>query len=152
MRRYRPALATKRVPSEKLRDDLEEGELTGVTLTKAKIFYTGVGADKLVKRQEEKIVLRTSPADKKTVAAFLIGLAAKAKQEKFEDITFHLDKLPGGLTNNPTIALDTHDALEELYVRAQRLADFAELLEAAYSDICPAIEEKMTDLVNSGGW
>lgn len=153
VRSYRPSLTTKRVPSENLEKDLESGELSSVTLTKQKIFYTGVGAKDLIKRQEEKIVIRTAPADKPKVAAFIKGLTTWAKEEKFEAISFKLEKLPGGATNNPTLLLDNLDALEQLYVRAQRLTGFKELLEACYSDICDEIETKMIAVVNGKhGW
>lgn len=59
-RRYRPTLDTTRVPSEKLAHDLEQGELSSIILTKKIAVYNGVGAEKLIKRQEEKIILRTA--------------------------------------------------------------------------------------------
>src|ERR1700722_2173345 len=134
-RRYRPSLDITRVPSENLEKDLEQGELTSVVLTKRKDFYSGPGAKDLVKRQEEKILIRTAPADKSKVTAFVKGLTRWAKSEKYEEISFHLERLPGGATNNPTLTLDDQDAMEQLYVRAQRLTDFAEILEACYADI-----------------
>jgi hypothetical protein len=152
-KRYRPALDIKRVPSEKLNNDLEQGELTSVVLTKRKNFYSGPGAKDLVKRQEEKILIRTAAADKTKVAAFVKGLTEWAKTEKYEEISFHLERLPGGATNNPTLALDDHDALEQLYVRAQRLTNFAQILEACYAGICSEIELKMIAIVNGKqGW
>ena len=152
-RRYRPALDIKRVPSENLSHDLEQGELTSVVLTKEKTFYSGPGAKELIKRQEEKILIRTAPADKTKVAAFIKGLTEWAKSEKYKEITFHLERLPGGASNNPTLALDDHDALEQLYVRAQRLTDFKEILEGCYADICDEIEAQMVAVVNgTQGW
>ena len=143
-RHYRPTLDIVRVPSEKLSRDLEQGELTSVVLTKRKEFYSGPGAKDLVKRQEEKILIRTTPADKSKVTAFVKGLTEWAKKEKYEEISFHLERLPGGATNNPTLALDDHDALEQLYVRAQRLTDFAAILEGCYASICAEIEAHTT--------
>jgi hypothetical protein len=142
-----------RVPSENLQKDLEQGELTSVVLTKQKVFYTGPGSKDLIKRQEEKILIRTAPADKSKVASFIKGLTSWAKSEKYEEISFHLERLPGGATNNPTLTLDDHDALEQLYVRAQRLTDFKTILEACYANICPEIEAKMVEVVNGKqGW
>jgi len=46
-----------------------------------------------------------------------------------------------------------HNALEELYVRAQRLVGFKQVLEACYPDICDEIEAKMISVVHgSHGW
>jgi len=152
-RPYRPALATSRVPSEKLERDLEQGELSGVTLTKSLKSYAGPGAKELVTQQQEKIVIRTRAADKKLAAAFIRGIANFGKEKGFEGITFHLEKLPGGQSNNPTIALDDHDALEQLYVRAQVLDRFTDFLDACYPAICVEIERKMIQIITSNhGW
>ncbi|GEM_PF-5106323 len=152
---YRPVLAVKRVPSERLIDDLQKGELSGVTLTKKVLFYNGVGRDQLVKNQEERITIHTAPAAPKMVAAFVRGVEALAKEKSFETITFHLDKLPHGQSNNPTLTLiEDEEALEQLYVRAQIISDFGDLfLEACYPSICKEIEEKMVAVLHSGhGW
>ncbi len=152
-RRYRPLLEINRVPSENLIHDLEQGELTSVLLTKQKEFYTGPGSKELIKRQEEKVLIRTAPADGKKVAALVKRLTQWAKSEKYEEITFRLEGLPGGATNNPTLALDDHDALEQLYVRAQRLTDFKLFLDACYAEIHSEINEKMIAVVNGKqGW
>ncbi len=151
-RRYRPTLAAHRVPSEKLLEDLDRGELTGVTLTKRREFYAGVGVDRIVKRQLEKVVIDTRPADKNAVVLFLQGLCEQAREERYESISFHIDKLPGNVTNNPTIPLDDQDALEQLYVRARRLAEFENILQQCYSEVCEEIETKMRGLLVEGGW
>lgn len=145
---YHPVLRTHRVPSENLIRDLLKGELSSITLTKATQFYNGVGAKKLIKRQEEKIVIRTEKADATTIEKLVRNITKKAHEEKFEHVSFQLENLPGGATNNPTIALDKQDALEELYVRAQRLVHFGQILEGCYADICIEIENKMISLVN----
>jgi hypothetical protein len=146
----------KRVPSEKLARDLTKGELSRVTLTKKTESYTGVGIETLVKRQEEKIVIQTRAADAGIVKRFIKGVMDWGKQEAYEDITFHLDRLPGGQSNNPTLSLtelENQDALEQLYVRAQRLTEFDDVLEACYAHVCKLIQSKMISVVNGRhGW
>jgi hypothetical protein len=149
---YRPRFANHQVPSEKLIDDLDQGELSGVTLTKRKVFYAGPGVADIVSRQEEKIVLTMRPASKESMVAFIKNLTVKAKEEEYEKISFHIDQLPGDATNNPTLTLDDHDALEQLYVRAQRLTGFEDVLEQCYPAVCIEIEDKMIDLIEHGDW
>ncbi len=152
-RHYRPTLSIAKVPSENLLKDLENGELSAITLTKQRTYYSGPGAEDLIKRQEERILLRVVPADAGVVKKMVKGVVKWAKTEKFEEISFHLGRLPGGVTNHPTLSLDDQDALEQLYVRATRLTDFTILLEACYAEICPQIEKKMIDVVNGkDGW
>lgn len=149
---YRPKFANHQVPSEKLIDDLDEGELSAVTLTKRKAFYAGPGVSDIVTRQEEKVVISMRPVEKPAMVKFLKDLTAKAREEEYEKISFHIDQLPGNATNNPTLTLDDHDAMEQLYVRAQRLTGFVDVLEQCYPSVCIEIEEKMIDLIESGDW
>jgi hypothetical protein len=148
-RRFRPVLGLHKIPSEKLSSDLDAGSLTGVTLTKRKHFYDGVGAGNLVKRQEEKIVISTRPADKGVIRSFIAGITEKAKEEGYEDISFHVGDLPGNTTATATMSLDEADAMEALYVRAQRVTDFDAILEACYSAVCPQIESKLIEIINA---
>ena len=97
--------------------------------------------------------MRTRPADKSKVKALVEAIVSKAKDESFEAITFNLEKLPGNATNSPTLALDHHDALDQLYVRAQRLEGFPTDLDGCYENICDEIEQKMITIVKSAkGW
>lgn len=146
-RPYRPIFEIQRIPSERLRDDLQHGELSGVTLTRQREFYTGVGSRDLITKQEEKIVLKLRHADPVRVSDVVRNIIQQAKTDTYSTITFHLEKLPGNATNSPTIALDDQDALEHLYVRATRLTNFPGFLEACYSNICSDIERKMLDIV-----
>jgi hypothetical protein len=151
---YRPVLGIKKVPSEKLIDDLEKGELAGVTVTKRAVFYKGPGRDGLVKYQEQKITMRTTPADPTIVSKFMRGVEKWAIENDYESVTFHLENLPHGQVSNPTIVFsDEEEALERLYVRAQIISGFKEFLEACYPAICDEIEDKMVAVVNaSHGW
>ena len=145
---YRPVLTASRIPSENLTRDLERGVLAAITLTKSKSFYSGPGASDLVKRQEEKVVIRTERAESGRIRNLVTRIVERAKEEHFETISFRIEQLPGNATNNPTLELADLDALEQLYVRAQRLVDFPVILEACYASICSYIDDRMKALVN----
>jgi hypothetical protein len=149
LRAYGPTLGIHRVPSEKLLDDLTVGELSAVTLTRQREFYTGVGSKELITKQEEKIVLRMKKAEPERISALVRNIIQEARSNTYSAVTFHLEKLPGNTTNNPTIALDDQDALEHLYVRATRLTNFPQFLEACYAKICGDIEGKLLDIIEN---
>ena len=149
---YKPVLAQKRVPSDRLLDDLEIGQLGQITLTKKKTYYTGPGVKDLVKRQEEKIVIGVKPADKETIQELVGNIVQKAKDEEYESVSFDVANLPGNSSARPTLSLADADAMEQLYVRAQRLSGFSTLLVTCYPSIYPEIEQKMIDLIKQGGW
>lgn len=154
MKRYRPVLSEKRIPSERLIDDLEKGVLSGVTLTKRASIYNGPGRDRLIRREEQRLVIRTNPAAPKVMTQFLRDLQEFARDESFETITFDLEKLPHNQSNKPTLVLDDQDAMEQLYVRAQIISGFGDVfLEACYPKICDPIANKMKDvlLADPGG-
>ena len=121
----KPYLDAARVPSENLKDDLDQGSLSSVTLTRRKRYYAGVGASDVIRYEEEKIVIHTAPVAKAKVLSTLEDVIKQAKADGFEKVSFKLDKLPGNATNNPTIDLSVQDALEHLYVRAVRLDNFS---------------------------
>jgi hypothetical protein len=151
---YFPALEINRVPSENLLNDITQGQLSEIRLTKRVEFYSGPGADNLVTRQEQIVKISATPGTVEQVKSFISSVIRQAKDEKFETITFGLEKLPGGQTNHPTIPLDVSDAMETLYVRAQRITDFEFLLEGCYSSVCTEIETKMIGVLKakSVGW
>lgn len=151
-RKFRPAINTARVPSENLIDDLERGNLRGVTLTKRKKYYSGPGESSLIRFQEEKIVIHTKPADKDKVVEALEDIIKQAKEDGYEKVSFDVDKLPGNQTSKPTLSLDDRDALEQLYVRAHRITGFSTPLVQCYSEICDEIADRMTALVSSPDW
>lgn len=144
----RPYLDAARVPSENLKDDLDQGSLSSVTLTRRKRYYAGVGASDVIRYEEEKIVIHTAPVAKAKVISTLEDVIKQAKDDGFEKVSFKLDKLPGNATNNPTIDLSVQDALEHLYVRAVRLDNFVAPLDGCYAKTCVEIEQKMIDVVN----
>ena len=151
-KRYRPVFEIRRVPSENLEKDLERGELSRITLTKRKISYDGTGPKSLIRRQEEKVVFTTAPADKGKVVSLVKGITNWARKHDYESIQFDVEKLPGNQSSRPTLLLaDDHDALEQLYVRAQIIAGFGDILEGCYQEICAAIEDKMISVVH-GDW
>jgi hypothetical protein len=146
---YRPSLTINRIPSERLTEDLQQGELSRITLTRQREFYTGPGSRDIITKQEEKIVIGMRRAEPSKVSEIIRSIIQHAKSKTYSSIQFHLEKLPGNATNNPTIAIDDHDALEQLYVRAQRLVNFPIFLEACYSSICLDIENKMIDIITT---
>jgi hypothetical protein len=151
---YRPAISVKRVPSERLIDDLEKGDLSGVTLTKRVVFYSGPGRDGLVKHQEQRITISINPGRPPAVAQLMRGIEALAKEQQYESVTFHIDNLPHNQSSNPTIPLDDQEALEHLYNRAKVITQFGgTLLESCYPSICTAIQQEMISVLNSEhGW
>lgn len=150
-RRYRPVLSPKRVPSENLLDDLENGVLSSVTLTRRKQYYRGVSESRVIKYQEEKIVLHTRPVDKSEVLTAIGDVLQQAKDDGFTSVTFKIENLPGNQTSSPTLDLASADALEQLYVRAHRIDDFDDVLLQVYPTICSAISTKMNGIVNNQG-
>ncbi len=151
---YRPTLDVKRVPSERLINDLQQGVLSGLTLTKSTVTYRGPGRGDLITDQEQKVVLKLArDANADAVSDLVASVQDWGKEHAYTSIQFHLQGLPHGQSNNPTVPLDDQDAMEQLYVRAQVLTDFAEFLEACYPTICDAIEAKMIAvLADVHGW
>lgn len=149
---YKPTLAQKRVPSDRLLDDLELGQLGSITLTKKKTYYQGPGIKELIKRQEERVVIAVKQAPKEQIKALVADIVQKAKSEEFESVSFDVSNLPGRSSARPTLSLADADALEQLYVRAQRISGFSQLLVTCYPSICDEIEQKMADLISQGGW
>jgi len=149
--RYRPILIFERMQSEKLKSDLSNGELSGVTLTKKVTSYSGPGQKDQVRYQEQKLVIHTAHKDKTVIEKLVASIEAFGKKEDYETITLHIGKLPHNQTSNPTLKLsDEEEALETLYARAQILTDFGTMLEACYENVCPEIEAKIAKLINGG--
>jgi hypothetical protein len=145
---YRPYLSLKRVPSERLEDDLKLGTLGSITLTKKKSFYQGPGAANMVVKQEERIKITTKKVDDLGIVSnFVSDIIKRGKEEGYESVSFHVEGLPGGQTKDATMSLDEADAMEVLYVRAHRLTDFATVLEGCYSSVCSEIEARMLGLL-----
>ncbi len=92
-------------------------------------------------------MLHTAKANASDIENLVNNVTQFAKEKHYEKITFHLDNLPGGMSNTPTISLMEEDALEVLYVRAQRLTDFSNFLENAYEKVYYEIEQKMIEVI-----
>jgi hypothetical protein len=90
----------------------------------------------------------TPPSVDRTATLAEIVAILDAREEHFETVSFNIEQLPGNRTSNPTLDLSDIDALDQLYVRAQRLTDFSIMLEACYATICPHIDYRMKALVN----
>ena len=140
---YKPKILIKRVASEKLEKDLEQGKLTGITLTRKIAQYAGVGAKEIIRSQTEKIHFGTKPAAASSVISMVQGLAAWGKKQGYQNITFELNDLPGQQSNNPTLSLAQADALEELYCRA-KIVDGLEDTPTCHEAIHGDIQRKVT--------
>ena len=147
-KQYSPTFVAHRVPSENLMDDLDIGEFHGLTLTRKKTYFDGLGVETYVKWQDEKVVIHTRPVDKSFMPEFIGNILTKAREDGYESVHYDIKKLPGGMSSNPRISLSVEDALEQLYVRAHRLTDFPVLLEHCYTSTCQHLNEKMIALVN----
>jgi len=148
---YAPVIAANRVATENAADDLKNAELSQVTFTRRMVQYSGVGAPEIVDYVEEKLVVHTKPVGESKMVVGLKNLISRAKDEGYSKVTFGIHKLPGNASSNPTIDLDTEDALETLYVRARRLEHFSEELLSCYSKINTAIQTKMIAVVTTNG-
>lgn len=150
---YRPTMNVNRTPSETLLEDLEAGELSGITLIRKKRSYAGIGEDEQVRRYEEKIELGLKKMGASDAENYLRKVFRAARDQEFESVIPHVTKLPGGQSSNPTIPLDDEEALEHLYVRAKRLTQFDEILEQCYPSICTEIEDKLiSEVQDPSNW
>lgn len=148
---YAPVLSAERVPTESAAADLKNAELSQVTFTRILTQYAGPGADDIVDYVEEKLVVHTKPVDEPRMVQGLKNMINGARDEGYSKVTFGIHKLPGNASSNPTLDLDMEDALEKLYVRAQRLSGFTEVLDSCYSSINSSIQKKMIAIVTSSG-
>lgn len=146
--RYAPIVILERMPSEKLRTDLDRGELSAITLTKKVTAYNGIGPKQQIRYQEQKLVIHTTHKDASAMRKLIEGVETFGKEQKYESITLHIEKLPNGQTSSPTLQFsETEDALEILYSRAKVINGFDILLEGLYESICPQIEAKIIALL-----
>jgi hypothetical protein len=144
---YRPTLDFERMPSESLMEDLKKGELSSITMAQKTSAYKGIGIPPEISSTDRKLVLHTKKHAIADMSNFVQRIMGLAKQNQYEKVTFHLDNLPGGMTNEPTIDVNVEDAMSVLYVRAQRLTEFSQILENAYENVNIEIENKMADLL-----
>jgi hypothetical protein len=146
-RPYRPVLVVSRSPSENLEQDLLDGRLSGVTLTREMPVDAGIGVDAQVKKVEQQLLITLAKLDANEAQQYLSKLIPQVKDD-YSSIQVHIVDLPGGQSSNPTVPLEKEAAMEELYVRAKRLVDFGVLLEQCYETVCDPIKEKMVELID----
>lgn len=152
-KQYYPFLDVARMPSEQLVEDLKKGSLSSITLTQKTSSYGGLGMKNIISQQEQKLVLHTKKDAIINMPDFIKNVMGFAKDKNYEKVTFQLENLPGGMTSQPTISVTEADAMEVLYVRAQRLIGFSNLLESAYESVNLEIENKMIALLtNENNW
>ncbi len=150
-RTYRPNLKIRRIPSASVKEDISAGVLSSIILTERQSEYSGPDALNIVRSTDHQLVLRTHPVGSDKLERFISDLTGWA-QKDYDEIQFKIDKLPGGGSSSPRAVLDQTDALDTLYVRAERLAQFEGMLERCYPTICNELEEKMKNIVTSNGY
>lgn len=148
---YRDHLSIKKVPSEHLKDDIKQGELSAIVLIDTKAKFTGPDSPDVVKSVERRLVIKPDKAVAQTkVLAYFKQLIPWAKEQKFDTIQVKLTELPGGATASPRFLIEQGDATETLYVRTQRLLGFGQILGSCYAKIMPEIKAKMIALIQDG--
>lgn len=145
---YKPAISVKKFPSDLIKEDIEKGELTEITLIKSSNKFSGVDAPDIVDSVKMKLVVKPKKVEKKRMLGFIHRLTDWARENKYSEIQIQIRNLPGNTSISPRFSLDQKDATETLYVRSQRLAGFKTLLESCYANIAPEIGRKMLDLIN----
>lgn len=145
---YRPYLSIKKVPSEQLKEDIKQGELSSIVLIDSKAKFTGPDSPDVIKSVERKLVIKPNKAVAQAkVLQYFQKLIPWAKAQKFDTIQVKLTDLPGGATASPRFLIEQGDATETLYVRTQRLLNFGEMLASCYAKIMPEIKAKMVTLI-----
>ncbi|WP_159010403.1 hypothetical protein [Bradyrhizobium sp. S69] len=145
---YRDHLSIKKVPSERLKEDIKQGELSAIVLIDTKAKFTGPDSPDVIKSVERRLVIKPDKAVAQAkVLSYFKKLIPWAKEQKFDTIQVKLTELPGGATASPRFLIEQGDATETLYVRTQRLLEFGEILESCYAKIMPEIKSKMIALM-----
>lgn len=145
---YRPHLSIKKVPSEQLKEDIKQGELSSIVLIDSKATFTGPDSPDVIKSVERKLVIKPNKAVAQAkVLEYFQKLIPWAKTQKFDTIQVKLTDLPGGASASPRFLIEQGDATETLYVRTQRLLDFGVMLASCYANIMPEIRAKMVALI-----
>lgn len=140
---YRDHLSIKKIPSENLKDDIKQGELSAIVLIDTKAKFTGPDSPDVIKSVERKLVIKPNKAIAQTkVLAYFKQLIPWAKAQKFDTIQVKLTELPGGASASPRFLIEQGDATETLYVRTQRLLGFGQILESCYAKIMPEIKAR----------
>lgn len=146
---YSPALEIRRKPSNTVKNDLKKGELSQITLTKRSQEYAGPDVHEVVRATTHKMVLKTHRKNANAIEKFVSELHPWALDHGFDQIQFKLEKLPGNRSSSPSFDLEEDEALETLYVRAERLTNFKTFLERCYPRVCEELEAKMKKIVTT---
>lgn len=144
---YRPELWVKRVPSEKIIEDLDKGEVSNITLIKSNASLGGLDSPNLVKSISSRLIIKPSSSAKESIRSLVSSVTRAGKDEGYNEIQINMEKLPGNATASPRFSLEIEDATETLYVRTQRLTDFKDFLQSCYAKIEGTIQQKMLELI-----
>jgi hypothetical protein len=85
-RTYRPALSVRKVPSDTLRQDIERGELSGITLIDTKSEYQGPDTPSVVRSAKKKLSIRLKPVDKGRVFTYLGEITTWGREEGYNEL------------------------------------------------------------------
>lgn len=146
-RPYRIRLGVKRVPADKIIDDLDKGELSGITLINSSPEYAGPAAPEIVKSVKHTLEIRTADVDKSKLSNFVKNVTNWGKQNNYNEIQFDLRNLPSGGSASPRFSIEKSDAMETLYVRSQKISGFSSFLERCHAAIDEDIRSKMVELI-----
>jgi hypothetical protein len=145
---YRPVFGIRKVPSDTIMSDLEKGEISGVTLLRARATLAGLDAPDVVKTINQRLIIKTKPVTNEDMKAFITSLTRIARREGYNQIQIGMEGLPGGTSASPKFSLDIEDATEVLYARTQLLTDFPQFLESCYGQINGDIKNKLKELIS----
>ena len=152
-RDYKLRLGVNKVPSESLEQDIKAGVLTGVSLIRTNPQYAGPGNPTVVRSVKEQVTLRVRDVDESRAMEFVRNVAAWGRDNKYDEVQFKIEELPGNRSSSPRFQLERADAMDTLYVRSQRLTGFRTLLETCYPSVNKEIAGRMLDeLHNDANW
>jgi hypothetical protein len=146
-RPFKLRLEVGKVPSESLKEDVKKGTLREITLHRTNVEYQGPAAPSVVKSVKSELRILTKDVTETAAMAYAQSIIPWAREHGYDEIQFHVTKLPGGTSAHPRFELDKLDALETLYSRSQRITGFREMLSACYEEMHPELAKKMLAII-----
>jgi len=147
VREYKIRLGVNKVPSEKILEDIQNSELSGIKLIRKDVKYDGVASPNIVKNITETLKISTKDVDANLIKDYVHKIQNWGKEQGYDEIQYEVRNLPGGGSASPRFSLEIADAMDTLYSRSQQISGFAGFLETCYADIDPEISGKMIALM-----